>query len=82
MVGQAQTGTGKTGAFGIPLIENIVPDAGHVQALIMAPTRELAQQIDDEFRVVAKGSGLHGAILIVEHQWVLSFVIYPAAHES
>ncbi|MFT6331838.1 MAG: ATP-dependent RNA helicase DeaD [Lentimonas sp.] len=48
VVGQAQTGTGKTGAFGIPLIENIEPDAGHVQALIMAPTRELAVQVAEE----------------------------------
>jgi len=48
VVGQAQTGTGKTGAFGIPLIENIVPDLGYVQALIMAPTRELAVQVTEE----------------------------------
>ncbi len=48
VVGQAQTGTGKTGAFGIPLIENIVSGAGFVQALIMAPTRELAVQVTEE----------------------------------
>ncbi|MFT6106706.1 MAG: ATP-dependent RNA helicase DeaD, partial [Rickettsiales bacterium] len=48
VVGQAQTGTGKTGAFGIPIIENIVPGAGHVQAIIMAPTRELAVQVAEE----------------------------------
>lgn len=48
VVGQAQTGTGKTGAFGIPLIENIVPESGYVQALIMAPTRELAVQVTEE----------------------------------
>ena len=42
LIGKAQTGTGKTAAFGIPIIENIVPDAGKVQALILAPTRELA----------------------------------------
>jgi ATP-dependent RNA helicase DeaD len=48
VVGQAQTGTGKTGAFGIPLIENIVPGSNHVQALIMAPTRELAVQVAEE----------------------------------
>ncbi|MCE3254527.1 MAG: helicase, superfamily [Rickettsiaceae bacterium] len=48
VVGQAQTGTGKTGAFGIPLIENVTPGAGFVQALIMAPTRELAVQVTEE----------------------------------
>ncbi|MFT5703490.1 MAG: ATP-dependent RNA helicase DeaD, partial [Rickettsiales bacterium] len=48
VVGQAQTGTGKTGAFGIPLIEKIKPNAGYVQAIIMAPTRELAVQVTEE----------------------------------
>lgn len=48
VIGQAQTGTGKTGAFGIPLVENVVPKAGHVQALVMAPTRELAVQVTEE----------------------------------
>lgn len=48
VVGQAQTGTGKTGAFGIPLIENIVPGTSQVKALIMTPTRELAVQVTEE----------------------------------
>ena len=48
VVGQAQTGTGKTGAFGIPLIENVIPEFGNVQALIMVPTRELAVQVTEE----------------------------------
>ncbi len=50
IVGQAQTGTGKTGAFGIPLIENVKPGSSKVQALIMAPTRELAIQVAEEIR--------------------------------
>lgn len=48
LIGKAQTGTGKTAAFGIPLIENIVPKKGEVQALILAPTRELAIQVTEE----------------------------------
>ena len=44
-VGQAQTGTGKTAAFGLPLLGQIDPAVDHVQALILAPTRELGQQI-------------------------------------
>ena len=44
-VGQAQTGTGKTAAFGLPLLAQIDPAKKHVQALILAPTRELGQQI-------------------------------------
>lgn len=48
LIGKAQTGTGKTAAFGIPLIENIVPKKGEIQALILAPTRELAVQVTEE----------------------------------
>lgn len=44
-VGQAQTGTGKTAAFGLPLLAKIEPDNNNIQALILAPTRELGQQI-------------------------------------
>jgi ATP-dependent RNA helicase DeaD len=46
---QAQTGTGKTSAFGIPLIENIDPTDKTVQAIVLCPTRELAIQIAEEF---------------------------------
>ena len=48
VVGQAQTGTGKTAAFAIPLIENITPKSGSVKALVLAPTRELAIQVAEE----------------------------------
>ncbi len=48
LIAQAQTGTGKTAAFGLPLIEKLQPDAGYVQALILAPTRELALQVTEE----------------------------------
>ncbi|MDY8138323.1 DEAD/DEAH box helicase [Aquimarina sp. 2201CG5-10] len=44
-IGKAQTGTGKTAAFGIPLLTHINPELKHIQALILAPTRELGQQI-------------------------------------
>lgn len=44
-IGQAQTGTGKTAAFGLPILQAIEPDRAHVQALILSPTRELGQQI-------------------------------------
>lgn len=44
-IGQAQTGTGKTAAFGLPLLAKIDPKKDHIQALILAPTRELGQQI-------------------------------------
>lgn len=48
IIGQAQTGTGKTAAFGIPLIEKIDPKNPAIQGLIIAPTRELAIQVSEE----------------------------------
>ncbi|MBP6732462.1 MAG: DEAD/DEAH box helicase, partial [Chitinophagales bacterium] len=48
VVGQAQTGTGKTGAFGLPLIDKLDDTSKKVQALIMCPTRELAIQVAEE----------------------------------
>ena len=48
VIAQAPTGTGKTFAFGLPLIEHVRQDVDAIQALILVPTRELAQQIDKE----------------------------------
>ena len=48
IIGQAQTGTGKTTAFGIPLVEKIDTKNGNVQGLVIAPTRELAIQVSEE----------------------------------
>ena len=48
VVGQAQTGTGKTAAFGLPIIQNIEANTGRVQAIILTPTRELAVQVANE----------------------------------
>jgi len=48
LIGQAQTGTGKTAAFGLPLIEKLKPGSRYPQALILAPTRELALQVAQE----------------------------------
>ncbi|MFD3449984.1 DEAD/DEAH box helicase [Microbacteriaceae bacterium 4G12] len=50
MIGQAKTGTGKTLAFILPILEKIDPQSHHVQALIVAPTRELALQITNEIQ--------------------------------
>ncbi len=48
IIGQAQTGTGKTAAFGLPILEQIEPENTYPQALILAPTRELALQVTQE----------------------------------
>ena len=50
VIAKAPTGTGKTFAFGIPMVEHIDPDNQDVQALVLAPTRELAVQIQEELR--------------------------------
>lgn len=48
IIGQAQTGTGKTAAFGLPILEKIRTHGKHVQAIVVAPTRELAIQVAEE----------------------------------
>jgi len=48
IIGQARTGTGKTAAFGVPIIQNITQKTGRIQAVILTPTRELAIQVCDE----------------------------------
>ena len=54
MIGQAQTGTGKTAAFGIPILEKIDPANRKPQAVILCPTRELAVQVAEEFKKLAR----------------------------
>ncbi len=54
VIGQAQTGTGKTAAFGIPLLEKIDPKNKKLQAVVLCPTRELAIQVAEEIRNLAK----------------------------
>ena len=54
VIGQAQTGTGKTAAFGIPLLMKVNPHDKHTQAIVLCPTRELAIQVAEEVRCLAK----------------------------
>lgn len=58
-LGQAPTGTGKTAAFGIPLISRLQPGSGTIDALILGPTRELVQQIADELNRIGAEKGIH-----------------------
>ena len=78
VIAKAPTGTGKTFAFGIPMIEHVDPELEEVQGLILAPTRELAIQIGDELRglltyyqgicvaVLYGGAGIGGQIKQLE----------------
>ena len=64
VIAKAPTGTGKTFAFGIPMIEHINAESGDVQGLILAPTRELAIQIGDELRgLLTYYTGIRVAVL-------------------
>ncbi len=58
LIVQAQTGSGKTGAFGLPIVERVDAELRQVQALILAPTRELALQIASEMEVMGRHSGV------------------------
>ena len=54
VIGQAQTGTGKTAAFGVPMVERLDPEVRKVQGLVLVPTRELAVQVADNLCCFAK----------------------------
>jgi len=55
LIGQAQTGTGKTAAFGVPLIDKIEKERNQIQGIIIAPTRELAVQVSEELYKIGSG---------------------------
>ena len=61
LIGQAQTGTGKTAAFALPIIEHLQAKAGHLQALVLVPTRELAIQVSEEFNSLRGHKNIHAA---------------------
>ncbi len=64
VVGLANTGTGKTAAFLLPILERLNKGDDRNSVLIMAPTRELAQQIDDEFRRFSRGMDLYAVTCV------------------
>ncbi len=63
IIGIANTGTGKTAAFAVPILNKLIMNKTS-KALIIAPTRELAEQIQDECRAIGRKSGLFGTLLI------------------
>lgn len=64
LLGISNTGSGKTGAFLIPIIEHAKADQQQFTALIVTPTRELALQIEEEFKTLSKGMNLYSATFI------------------
>src|SRR3990170_4144217 len=63
LIGQAQTGSGKTGAYGIPLVERLDAVARALQALVLVPPRELALQVTEDLRVFAAERGITAVAL-------------------
>src|SRR5215831_5184547 len=58
VIGQAQTGTGKTAAFGLPIVQYVDPDEHEVQALVLTPTRELCIQVTQALRAYGQRKGV------------------------
>src|SRR5687767_15121120 len=58
VIGQAQTGTGKTAAFGLPMVEYVDTEAAEIQALVLTPTRELCIQVTQALRAYGERRGL------------------------
>uniref|UniRef100_A0A6B2L3N9 RNA helicase n=1 Tax=Arcella intermedia TaxID=1963864 RepID=A0A6B2L3N9_9EUKA len=64
VIGLAQTGSGKTGAFAIPIISALLENPRHLFACVLAPTRELAYQIGEQFDALGSGIGLVSAVVV------------------
>ncbi|MDQ0158289.1 ATP-dependent RNA helicase DeaD [Alkalibacillus salilacus] len=58
LIGQAQTGTGKTAAFGVPMLQKIDPNNPNIQGIVIAPTRELAIQVGEELNRIGQNKGV------------------------
>ncbi|QGU00666.1 helicase [Candidatus Syntrophocurvum alkaliphilum] len=58
LIGRAQTGTGKTAAFGIPIVDKCDPTVNHIQAIVITPTRELAIQVAEELNKIGHNKGI------------------------
>src|SRR4026209_2342964 len=63
VIGSAQTGTGKTAAFALPMLTHLSEPSGHTRALILEPTRELAAQVETAFRDFSRFTNVRVAVL-------------------
>src|SRR5690348_1423015 len=68
VIGQAQTGTGKTAAFGLPMIDFVDPSEHEVQALVLTPTRELCIQVTQALRAYGKHKGIEPVAVSAAHR--------------
>lgn len=63
-IGQARTGTGKTAAFALPILQRLDPAATSVQALVLCPTRELSEQVEAEFKLLSGNSNVETVLVV------------------
>ena len=64
IIGLAETGSGKTGAFAIPIVQTLLDNPQRLYALILTPTRELAFQISEQFEALGASIGLKTAVVV------------------
>ncbi|XP_055715437.1 ATP-dependent RNA helicase DDX47 [Phlebotomus papatasi] len=64
VIGLAETGSGKTAAFALPILQSLMETPQSLFALILTPTRELADQIGDQFKALGSGIGLKVAVIV------------------
>eukprot|EP00878_Enallax_costatus_P041048 GHUV01047499.1.p1 GENE.GHUV01047499.1~~GHUV01047499.1.p1 ORF type:complete len:179 (+),score=36.03 GHUV01047499.1:140-676(+) len=64
VIGLAQTGSGKTGAFALPILQGLLDKSQELYGLVLSPTRELAIQIAEQFEALGSGIGLKTAVLV------------------
>ena len=64
LIGQARTGTGKTLAFGIPIVQEVDPDLSEVQALVLVPTRELCLQVAGDIDTAGRDAGVRAVAIV------------------
>jgi len=82
LIGCAQTGTGKTAAFAIPVLQKLYNnprnhDRRSIRSLIVTPTRELALQIEESFKAYGRHTGLKcTSVFEIIHRWSLSYFDY------
>src|SRR5688572_24778396 len=64
LIGQARTGTGKTLAFGIPIVQEVEPELPEVQALVLVPTRELCLQVAGDIDTAGRDAGVRAVPIV------------------
>ena len=75
VIGQAQTGTGKTAAFGLPILQNLDKQHDSIQAIVIEPTRELAIQTQEEYSVWVGMKRLVSKLFMAGQIFVVKFVL-------